>query len=173
MAQGREFGWNDTVENETTFTLLEEGDYRFRMTAMERGRHEGGGKLPPCNKAICTLQILGDGDVVLTEIKHNIFLHSTVEGMISAFFLATGAKKHGEALNISKGFSESIGRVGWCHVYVDTWTGNDGAERKSNKIKYFIDPEKAPKSTPPAASGSPQTTFAGWGGGGTTNWTAR
>lgn len=173
MTQGREFGWNDSVENETTFTILDEGDYRFRMTALERGRHDGSAKIPPCNKAICTLQILGDGDVVLTEIKHNIFLHSAVEGLISAFFLATGAKKHGEALNISKGFNDSIGRIGWCHLFVDTWTGNDGAERKSNKIRYFYDPEKAPKAAPPApaAPAQQQATFAGWGP--TPNYTAR
>ena len=166
MEQGREFSWNDSVANESTFTLLDEGDYRFRMKAMERGRHDGSAKIPACNKAILTLEILDENGRSLTEIKHNIFLHSAVEGLISAFFLATGAKKHGEALNISKGFTDSVGRIGWCHVFVDTWTGNDGNVRKSNKIKYFIDPEKAPNQAPaaPAAPAAPQpSAFAGWG----------
>lgn len=162
---GREFGWDDEVTNESTgYVLIDEGDYRFKMVSMERGRHDGSAKIPPCNKAICTLQIIDDNGMVLTEIKHNIFLHSAVEGMISAFFLATGAKKHGEPLNIGKGFSESIGRIGWCHVYVDVWKGTDGADRKSNKIKYFIDPAKAPKpAAAPAPSEPAQASFAGWG----------
>lgn len=170
MATNREFGWNDEVSEESTFTLLEEGDYRFRMTSLERGRHNGSDKLPPCNKATVTLEILDDGGTVLTEIKHNLFLHSVVEGRLSAFFLATGAKKHGEPLNIAKGFQDSVGRVGRCHIYVDTWTGSDGQTRKSNKIKYFIDPEKAPKPAPPAAPEQP--TFAGWGAP-PVNYTAR
>ena len=170
---GRELGWNDEVTNESTgYVLIDEGDYRFKMIALERGRHEGSAKLPACNKAICTLQILDDHGQVLTEIKHNLFLHSSVEGMISSFFLATGAKKHGEPLNISKGFNESIGRVGWCHVFVDCWKGTDGADRKSNKIKYFLDPEKAPKAqAAPAAPAVQQSAFAGWGN--PTNYTAR
>lgn len=155
---GAALSWDSEVNQESTggYTVIKEGDYRFRMTALERGRHGGSAKLPACPKAICTIQIVDkDGDV-LTEIKHQLFLHSLTEGMLSAFFIATGAKKHGEPLNISKGFTDSIGRVGWCHVYVDKWTGDDGKERESNKIKYFIDPGKAPAPKPEEAAPTPQ-----------------
>jgi len=163
----RELGWDDEVSQESTFTLLEEGDYQFCLINMERGRHTGSKNLPACNKAILDIAILDRDGNKLTMIRHNLFLHSSVEGMISSFFLATGAKKHGEPLNISKGFQESYGRTGWCHVYVDKWTGDDGKIRESNKIKYFIAPENAPKAAPAAAS-TPQpqqTSFAGWGAG--------
>lgn len=163
----RELGWDDEVSQESTFTLLEEGDYQFCLINMERGRHSGSKNLPACNKAILDIAILDRDGNKLTMIKHNLFLHSSVEGMISSFFLATGAKKHGEPLNISKGFQESYGRTGWCHVYVDKWTGDDGKIRESNKIKYFIAPENAPKAAPAAAPAPQpqQTSFAGWGAG--------
>ena len=163
----RELGWDDEVSQESTFTLLDEGDYQFCLINMERGRHTGSKNLPACNKAILDIAIMDRDGNKLTMIKHNLFLHSSVEGMISSFFLATGAKKHGEPLNISKGFQESYGRTGWCHVYVDKWTGDDGKIRESNKIKYFIAPENAPKAAPVAAAAPQlqQGTFAGWGAG--------
>ena len=167
----KEFAWEDEVNQESSFTLLEEGDYRFRMVSMERGRHNGSDKLPACNKAICTLEILDDKENKIISLIHNLFLHSSVEGMLSAFFIATGAKKHGEPLNIMKGFNDSIGRIGWCHLYVDKWTGNDGKTRESNKVKYFIDPEKAPKKAPSAAA--QQAQFSGWGNAGGTNFSNR
>ena len=170
-----EFGWDDEVVSESNFTLLEEGDYKFMLIDMERGRHSGSSKLPACNKAICTIAILDRDEKKLMTIKHNLFLHSSVEGLLSAFFIATGAKKHGEPLNISRGFQDSFGRVGWCHVYVDKWTGDDGKIHESNKIKNFIDPANAPKAAPaPAPAPAPQnqqTQFAGWGSG--TNFSNR
>ncbi len=42
----KELGWDDEISQESTFTLLEEGDYRFRFVSMERGRHNGSSKLP-------------------------------------------------------------------------------------------------------------------------------
>ncbi len=156
----RELGWDDEVTNESTFTLLKDGDYRFRMTTLERGRHEGSAKLPACAKAIVTLEILDAENKKIGEIKHNLFLHTKTEGLLSAFFRATGVKKHGEPLNIKKGFTESVGRVGWCHVAIDKWTGNDGVARENNKITYFIDPEKAPKDTP---AGGPSGGGFAWG----------
>ena len=166
-----ELSWDDEVNQESSFQLLEEGDYQFMMINMERGRHQGSRKLPACNKAILTLAILDRDGKKIGTITHNLFLHSSVEGMLSSFFLATGAKKHGEPLNISKGFQNSFGQTGWCHVYIDRWTGDDGKVHESNKIKYFIDPEKAPKAVPvaPAATAAQQTSFSGWGSAGGTN----
>lgn len=163
----RELGWDEEVSQESTFTLLEEGDYQFSMIDFNRARHSGSAKIPPCTKVILDLAILDKNGKKLTMLKHNLYLHSSIEGLVSAFFLSTGAKKHGEPLIISKGFQESFGRTGWCHVYVDRWTGDDGKERESNKIKYFIAPENAPKEEPKAAPAAPaaQAAFAGWGSG--------
>lgn len=167
----RELGWDDEVSQESTFTLLEEGDYRFSMIDFNRVRYSGSAKIPPCTKVILDIAILDKDGRKLTTLKHNLFLHSSVEGLVSAFFLSTGAKKHGEPLIISKGFQESFGRTGWCHVYVDRWTGDDGKVRESNKIKNFIAPENAPKEETAPTAPAAQASFAGWGTG--TNFSNR
>lgn len=53
----RELGWDDEISRESDFTLIPEGDYRFTVTAVERARHEGNAKLPPCRKAIVSLEL--------------------------------------------------------------------------------------------------------------------
>lgn len=135
----KEFGWDDEIEKDSDeWVLLPEGDYDFTVTAFERGRHQGSDKLPPCNKAILTLKV--EGPEGTTTITHNLFLHSKTESMLSAFFCAIGQKKHGEKLRMN--WQTVIGARGRCKVYVDKWTGRDGEEKKSNKIKRFYDPEE-------------------------------
>ena len=55
----RSFDWNDTIENDSSFVLLPAGDYDFTVTKFERARHQPGpnSKLPPCNKAVLTLEV--------------------------------------------------------------------------------------------------------------------
>lgn len=173
---GYELGWDDEISQESTFVLLEEGDYRFKVANFERGRHTGSARLPACNKAILTLDIFDAAGRKLTSMQHNLFLHSSVEGMISAFFLSIGLKKHGEPLKMNWG--TVTGAEGWCHVYVDKWTNDKGEEKQNNKIKYFLDPEEAAKKVgapapAPAQAAPQQQAFTGWGAGAATNWSAR
>jgi hypothetical protein len=54
-------------------------------------------------------------------------------------------KKHGEPVSW-RSLIYCDGEKGRCHVYVDSYKGNDGQMKQSNKIKYFIDKEEqAPK----------------------------
>lgn len=143
---GYELDWDSAIEKDSPeFILLPEGDYDFTVTKFERGRHNGSEKLPPCNKAIIYLSIeTPEGNAV---IQHQLFLHSKTEGMLSAFFTAIGQKKKGEKITMN--WNTVVGSKGRCKVYVDTWTGNDGTEKKSNKIRKFYEPE----DTKPAAGG--------------------
>ena len=72
--QNQEIGWDDTISQDNEYTLLPEGDYQFTVTKFERARHNGSDKLPPCNKAILTLE-LSDG-VNTGTVTHNLFLES-------------------------------------------------------------------------------------------------
>ncbi|MDD3393925.1 MAG: DUF669 domain-containing protein [Anaerotignum sp.] len=150
----RELGWNDTIEKDSDFILLPEGDYDFKVVKFERGRHQGSEKLPPCNKAILTLEI--DSAEGTVSITHNLFLHSKTETMLSAFFSAIGQKKKNE--KVSMNWNAVTGARGRCKVYQDIWKGEDGVERKSNKIKKFYDAANhAPStSTKTAANPAPQ-----------------
>ncbi len=134
----REFSWDDEIEKDGgEYPLLPEGDYNFTVKSFQRGRHSGSKKLPPCNKAELTITIWGENESV--DVKHNLFLHSKVEGMLSAFFTAIGQKKHGEKLKMN--WNAVVGATGKCHVYVDKYTGKNGVEYTSNKIKKFYAPD--------------------------------
>ena len=142
----REFGWDDEIEKDgSDFVLLPEGDYDFTVKSFQRGRHNGSEKLPACNKAELTITIWGKEDSV--DVKHNLFLHSKVEGMLSAFFTAIGQKKYGEKLKMN--WNTVVGAKGKCHVYVDTYTGNDNKEYKSNKIRKFYAPDAKVQTASP------------------------
>ena len=134
----RELGWEDEIEHDGEgFTLLPEGDYQFRVLSFERGRYQGGAKLPPCNKA--ELKILLESPQGSTTIIHNLFLHTKVEGLLCAFFTAIGQRKHGEKLRMNWG--SVVGAVGRCKVSIRAYTGNDGKEHKVNQIDRFYEPE--------------------------------
>ena len=142
--QNQEIGWDDTISQDSEYTLLPEGDYQFTVTKFDRARHNGSDKLPPCNKAILTLEV-SDG-VNTGTVTHNLFLHRKCEGMLCAFFTAIGQRKHGEALQPKWG--QVMGSRGTCKVGKRTWTGNDGQPRESNEIKKFYEPASQPAAAP-------------------------
>ena len=72
MAEEREFGWDDEIENDNEFQILPDGDYNFTVTGFERGRHQGSAKLPPCNKAIITLNV-ADGKGIKVRLNTTCF----------------------------------------------------------------------------------------------------
>lgn len=145
--QGFELAWDGVIEKDAPdFILLKEGDYDFEITNFERQRHPGSqsGKLPPCPKAVITLRVEGvdkDGNPGVATITHNLFLHSSCEGLLSAFFTGIGRKRKGERLNMD--WSNLIGVRGFAHIGVREWTGRDGETKYSNEVKRFYSPEDA------------------------------
>lgn len=157
--QGYVLDWDSAIEKDAPdFILLKEGDYDFEITNFERQRHNGSqnGKLPPCPKAVVTLHIEGvdkDGNPGVTNITHNLFLHSSCESLLSSFFAGIGRKRKGERLVMD--WSNLIGVRGYAHIGVREWTGKDGEPKYSNEVKRFYTPEeallrKAKVNTPPA-----------------------
>lgn len=129
----REFGWDDTIQKDSEFVLLPDGLYWFTVKEYERGRHtpnpQNPGKLPACPKATVHLTIVAnEGE---TELRHNLFLHSSTEGMLSAFFGAIGQKRKGEPLRMN--WNAIIGKVGVCNVGSREYNGN-----KYNEVKGMI-----------------------------------
>lgn len=144
----RELGWDDEISRESDFTVIPEGDYDFTVTGFERGRHEGSEKLPPCNKAIVTLSVrLPDGSTA--TLKHNLFLHTRCEGLLSAFFTGVGLKRKGEPLRMN--WNAVTGAAGRCHIKVRTYTKQNGETGQSNDISKFYDPFENPSAPAPQA----------------------
>ena len=147
----RELGWNDEIENEgSEWQPVPEGDYDFEVLSFERGRYNGGAKLPPCHMAVLKIQVDNGRD--RTTLTHRLYLHTKTEGMICAFFTAIGQRKKGERKAMDwNGVPGSRGR---CKVIVRTWTGSDGQERQSNEISRFYEPAEAPRPQPSGAAPS-------------------
>lgn len=168
--QGHELDWDDEITKDSSeFSLLKPGKYPFTVKSWSRGQHNGSAKLPPCK--MCELEIIvndpSTGDEAL--IKHRLYLHSKTEGLLSQFFVSIGLKKHGETLKMQ--WNKVPGATGYCNVYVDTWKGDDGNERKSNKIKSFCDPAKvsAPTMASQASTAPAQSQDDAFGGFGSWN----
>lgn len=147
MSEEKSYSWDEgPIENpnEGTFVLLVPGNYPFTVVKFERSRHDGSEKLPPCNKAIVTLDVQG------VELKSNLFLHSRCEGLLCSFFVSLGHRKHGEPLRMDWG--RVVGSTGICEVSIRKGTGKyEGKE--FNEIKRFLEPG-ASVSAPAAASES-------------------
>ena len=67
-------------------------------------------------------------------MRHNLFLHSSTEGMLSAFFAAIGQKKKGEPLRMN--WNTIIGATGVCKVGTRQYNGNN-----YNEVKSMLYPE--------------------------------
>lgn len=147
----RAFDWNDTIENDSSFTLLPEGTYPFTVKAFERGAFAGSDKMPPCKKAVLTLEVDG-GALGTTEITENLFLHSRAEWKLCQFFTAIGQRKRGEQLRMD--WNRVTGARGWVSLIVNKYK-KDGEDRQNNRVDKFLDPADVKPSAPsaPAAGG--------------------
>lgn len=135
-----ELGWDDEISNDSgSFVLLEEGDYTFTVTAFERGRFPGSAKIPPCNKAVLTLEVESPSGTA--SVKYDLILYSTMEWKLSEFFRAIGQKKHGEPLRPR--WNELVGSRGRGHFKPRTYTKKDGSEGKANDVEKFYDYDPA------------------------------
>lgn len=134
--------WDDEISDGDEFIILPDGDYPFTARGFERGRHAGSANLPPCNKAIVTVEIDG-GDKGKVTIKHNLFLHSKTQGLIANFFRSIGAKNRGD--NVAMDWSLVSGATGRCKVghYISKANGE-----KYNQIAKFYDPKPSKEPNP-------------------------
>lgn len=135
----RELGWDDEIEKDSgDFILLPEGDYDFIVESFERGRYNGGEKLPPCNMAILNIKIeVPEGTAI---IQNRLYLHTKTEGLISAFFTSIGQKKKGEKIKMN--WQAVPGARGRCKVGIREWYNDSGEKKQSNDIKKFYAKEE-------------------------------
>lgn len=129
--QGHELGWDDEIEQESSWILLPEGDYRFTVEKYIRARHAGSEKIPPCNKAIVSFRVFdGKGNSVL--ITENLFLHTSMEWKLSEFFASIGMKQKGEKARMN--WNEVYNKSGVCHVKIRNYKKKDNSDGQANQI---------------------------------------
>ncbi len=144
--EDREFAWDDEIEKDgAEYVTLADGDYDFVVMDFERGRHEGSEKLPPCPKAILHIKVEGKdkntGVEGATVIRHQLFLHSKTEGLLSSFFTSIGLKKKGERLKMN--WALVPGSKGRARIGTRTYEG-----KEYNEIKKFYEPIKTQATAP-------------------------
>lgn len=133
----RELGWDDEISKDSPdFVVLPEGDYDFEVIEFERARHPGSDKLPSCNKAIVHIRI--EGEEGISNIRHQLFLHTITEGLLADFFKGIGQRKKGE--KISMNWNRVVGATGRARVGIREWEG-----KQYNEIKKFYEPEEPQK----------------------------
>lgn len=143
--QGHELGWDDEIQQESSFILLPGGDYRFTVEKFDRARHAGSENIPPCNKAIVHFRVFSpDGSSVL--LQENLFLHTKMEWKLSEFFASIGMKQKGQAAQMN--WSQVCGKSGVCHVKIRTYEKRDGGGTgQANQIDKLYPSYDQPQTT--------------------------
>lgn len=139
----RELDWNDTIEKESSFIELAEGDYEFVIDHYERGRFKGSDKLPPSNMAIVFFRIKGlDGEEAM--IRENYILHTRLEWKLSELFASVGLKKKGEPLRMD--WPALVGLSGRARVTLDP-DRNDPSKKFNHIGKLYSLEEARPQAS--------------------------
>ena len=131
------FDWDDEIEKESEFTLLEEGDYDFEITGFERGQYDGSDKMPACKMATVSFKVTDD-EGNYTTIQDRYYLCGVTEWKISQLFKAVGLKKSGEKIKMD--WNALPGKKGRCKVIVTT--SSKGNEFNNIKTLYAKEEEK-------------------------------
>lgn len=126
--------WDSVIEAENEFVLLPEGEYEFTVKSFERGYFNGSEKMSACPKAELTLQI--DAPQGTAIVKHNLFLSRKTEGLVCAFFISIGQKKHGEPLRMN--WAQVVGSKGRCKIGQRLYNDN-----YYNEVKKFLEPDES------------------------------
>ena len=159
----RELDWDSEIVKDSEYVLLPPGLYQFTVEGYERAQHtpspnNPNAKLPSCPKAIVSIKI--DANEGEKTLKHNLFLHSSVEGMLSAFFGAIGLKKKGEPFNMGAAWKQIAGTTGVCKVVVkDSSNGNQYNEIKGMIYKEDVDITNVLNVSNPFSNEASQPTF--------------
>lgn len=133
---GHALEWDATLRGAPAPSiLLEEGDYNYEVTLLERGRHEGSNKIPACPKATLTLSVPTPEGVAAVIVV--LYLYSTMEWKLSSFFRSIGLKKPGESYTMQ--WDQVVGRKGRAHFRPSEYTDKQGNSRKTNNVDKFLD----------------------------------
>jgi len=127
--------WGDTLEVDTRYRILPEGDYRFRITGFERGHYDGGQKIPPYPQAKLAAAVDYDGHIV--EVRFNLLLYRDLEWRLSAFFRSIGLKKEGERVTMD--WTKVPNARGMFHLKPESYTDADGKLHETNQVSRFLD----------------------------------
>lgn len=137
-------GWDDeATASDTEYTVLEPGEYTYRVDGFERGRFDGSDKMGPCPMAKLTLSCsnaAGQQGTVVTRL----YLTKRQQWKLTQFFKSCGlidaSLPDGQAYHMP--WDQVRGAIGRAEIGNNTYQG-----RTYNKVERFVVPEAQPKRT--------------------------
>lgn len=161
MADEEIYDWDSPIGNEANddpFVVLPAGEYRFEVTALERGRYEGNPEkgIKACPMAKLTIKADG-GDAGEAYVKESIFLNKRNAWKIKALFVSVGLVA-ADAEEFVPQWNGIVGCAGTCELKIRQFKAKNGDMVDSNDVKRFL-----PLSRPPAqaAAAAPAFSFPG------------
>lgn len=146
-----ELEWDDEISTASDgYVVLEEGDYNFTVTAIERGRYPGSAKIDPCKMLTATLTV--ETAAGTANIKYDMPWFSTMMWKAANLFCSVGLATRSEE-SFRPRINELVGSQGRAHFKPRTYTKKDGGEGKSNNVEKFYDYDPAQRQP----SGQQQT----------------
>jgi len=132
-------GWGAELSADSSYSILTEDDYRFRITNFERAHHPGSEKVPACPQAKLTARVEYNGRTV--DVRFNLLLHESMEWRLASFFRCIGLKKKGERMTMD--WTKVPGARGMFHLKPAHFTDACGREHDTNRVAYFLDYDPA------------------------------
>lgn len=136
--------WDSQIEQESSYVLLPEGEYDFRVEKMERGMYQPSpqSKIREASpEAQLTLKIQSpEGEATVIE---RLILHTATEWKISEFFIAIGQKTKGQPFTPNWG--QVPGSTGRAKIEINRYTDKNNNQRENNRIVEFLEPQSQPQ----------------------------
>lgn len=155
--------WDSTIEKESSFVLLEPGEYNYKVTNMTRGQYTPGPNAKiteACPMAELELEVT-DSIGQTATVKENLILHTSLEWKISQFFISIGQKIKGQPF--VPNWAQVVGATGRGEFDTRKYTSK-GEEREANQVKNFLEPvagqpvQQQPQQTQPVQQQAQQQT---------------
>ena len=121
---------------EKEYTLLEPGEYPFKVVDVLFGDYNGSAKIPACPMVTLELEVDG-GEQGKAIVKNNFYLCQECSGLIAAFAKSIGVMEDGEK-TVCVDWDEVGGFKGTVNINHREYNGN-----KYNNVKSFVKKVKA------------------------------
>lgn len=141
--------WDAEITKDTPeFIILPAGQYPFIVQDLEKAIYEGTSEKIGKGCPMAVLKIVVRGPEGNTSVTDRLYLCESMEWKLGQFFRCIGQKSHGKSYRMN--WNAVVGAEGLCQVKIDTWEGNDGKPKQSNKIEKYLECDAAKAPTKPS-----------------------
>lgn len=137
---GQELGWDDEVENTSSFPDIEDGEYDFIVDHYERAVVSGTGKYSGQRMAVIYCNIQGPEEV---QLKTNIIMNTNFQWKLSQFLISIGQMKNEEGAKARPNWNTVGGSRGRCKI--EHKPNYNDPSKKHPEITEFLPPAENEK----------------------------